>query len=727
VQPSNNLAARAGRWSAKHRKTAIIGWLTFVILAFMIGGSMGTKELDASKSGVGESGRASEIVAEAFPDEKSSEQVLIQSKTSTARSPQFKLAVSDVKERLVDTKGVEEVESGEVSADGQSQLVTYELPGDAAEATDAVEAPIASIAAAAKAHPELRIEAAGAATVQKAVVEADNKDFAKAEVSSLPITLIVLVIAFGALVAAGIPLLLAVTGVLGTMGLVALVSQLTPVAGGIKNLVLLVGLAVGVDYSLFYLRRAREARAAGHGVNASVEAAAATSGRAVLVSGLTVMVSMAGMYFAGVPMFESFATGTIIVVAVSVIGSLTVLPALMSALGDKVEKGRIPFLGRLKSRVAAYGIWSRIIDRVLRRPVVSVVLAGGLLLALSFPVLGMHTALPGNESLSRDLPAVQTYDRIQAAFPSESSPVAVVVKADDVTVPKVTGAIADLGSRTAEQKELYTGKPEVEVSDDGTVATIMVPAAGDGTNELSNRALDEMRGEIVPQTLGQVSGVEAAVTGQNAGIRDFNASLKSHIPIVFAFVLIAAFLLLLVTFRSIVIPLKAIVLNLLSVGAAYGVLVLVFQKGWGEELLGFESTGAVTAWLPPFLFVILFGLSMDYHVFIISRIREAFDSGMSTEDAVSTGIKSTAGVVSSAAAIMVGVFAIFGTLHSIDMKQMGVGLAVAIAIDATLIRGVLLPASMKLLGDRNWWLPKKLNWLPKVAPEGSVEVAPTTA
>jgi uncharacterized membrane protein YdfJ with MMPL/SSD domain len=727
VQTSNNIAARAGRWSAKHRKAAIIGWLTFVIAAFMIGSSLGTKELDNSHSGVGDSGRASQIVADAFPDESSSEQVLVQSSTTTARAPQFRSAVSDVVNRLEATKGVEEVDRGDVSADGRSQLVTYELPGDAAAAAEAIDAPLASISAAAKAHPELRVEAAGDATVQKGVSDADNKDFAKAEVSSLPITLLVLVVAFGALIAAGIPLLLAVTGVLGTLGLVGIVSQLTPVAGGIQNVILLIGLAVGVDYSLFYLRRAREARAAGLGVNASVEAAAATSGRAVLVSGLTVMVSMAGMYFAGVPMFESFATGTIIVVAVSVIGSLTVLPALLSSLGDRVEKGRIPFLGRLKSRVARYGIWSRITDRVLRRPVVSVALAGGLLVALSLPVLGMHTTLPGSESFSRDIPAVQTYDRVQAAFPSESSPLAIVVKADDVTSPRVAGAVHELEAAAAKQKDLFTGDATIEVSDDKTVETIMIPSAGNGTDAASNRALDEMRGRLVPQTVGSVAGVEAVVTGNSAGVRDFNDSLKSHIGIVFAFVLLAAFLLLLVTFRSIVIPLKAIVLNLLSVGAAYGVLVLVFQKGWGEGLLGFESNGAVTAWLPPFLFVILFGLSMDYHVFIISRIRELFDGGMSTEDAVSKGIKSTAGVVSSAAAIMVGVFAIFGTLHSIDMKQMGVGLAAAIAIDATLIRGVLLPASMKLLGDWNWWLPRKLSWLPKVAPEAGVEVVPANA
>jgi RND superfamily putative drug exporter len=402
-----------------------------------------------------------------------------------------------------------------------------------------------------------------------------------------------------------------------------------------------------------------------------------------------------------------------------------VLPAVLSKLGDRVEKGRIPFHGRLKRRTAEIGIWSRITDRVLRRPALSVALAGGLLVALALPTLGMHTALPGTESMSRDIPVVQTWDRVQAAFPEESIPVIAVVKADDVTAAPVKNAIAELESRTAARKDLYEGAATVEISDNREVATIMVPAAGNGTDAASDRALDEMRNEIAPQTVGQVSGVETAITGETAAIQDFNGSLKSHLPYVFAFVLTMAFLLLLVTFRSIVIPLKAIVLNMLSVGAAYGILVMVFQKGWGEGLLGFESNGAITAWLPPFLFVILFGLSMDYHVFILSRIREAYDRGMSTDDAISHGIKSTAGVVTSAAVVMVGVFALFGTMSSLDMKQMGIGLAAAVLIDATLIRGVLLPASMKLLGERNWWLPSRLGWLPELKVEG--EVAPARA
>jgi RND superfamily putative drug exporter len=734
LNTKGNIAARAGRWSVQHRKQAVFGWLAFVLIAMFVGSAMGSKEQDDADQGVGESGRAAQIVAAGFPEdeEKVDENVLIQSTSGTVSDPEYRAAVAGVVARLKATEHVQNVESpygsndpGVISADRRSALVQYELAGDEEQIADRIDAPTSAVEDEAKSHPGLRIEPYGDASIQQAVTDTEAEDFQKAELTSLPLTLFILVLAFGALVAAGIPMLLAITGVLATTGLAQIVSHIQPVAGGVDSLILLIGLAVGVDYALFYLRRSREFRAAGYDVDASVEAAAATSGRAVLVSGLTVMVSMAGMYLAGIPMFVSFATATIIVVAMSVVAAVTVLPAVLSMLGDRVEKGRIPFHGRLKRRTAEFGVWSRITDRVLRRPKLAVALTAGLLVVLALPTLGMHTALSGTESMSRDIDVVQTWDRAQAAFPEESVPVIVVVRADDVTTAEARNALGKLESAAATRKDLYEGAATVEVSDDKHVATAMFPAAGNGTDARSDRALDHMRDTLVPETVGRIDGAETAVTGETAAIRDFNGSLKSHLPLVFAFVLSMAFLLLLVTFRSLVIPIKAIVLNLLSVGAAYGLLVTVFQKGWGESLLGFESNGAVTAWLPPFLFVILFGLSMDYHVFILSRIREAFDSGMSTDEAVSHGIKSTAGVVTSAAVVMVGVFAIFGTMSSIDMKQMGVGLSFAVLLDATLIRGILLPASMKLLGDWNWWLPKRLDWIPELEHEG--EVAPAQA
>ena len=483
------------------------------------------------------------------------------------------------------------------------------------------------------------------------------------------------------------------------------------------HVVLLVGMAVGVDYSLFYVKRAREEREAGRETDAAIEAAAATSGRAVVISGFTVMVAMAGMYLGGISNFASFATGTILVVAVAVIGSLTVLPAVLSKLGDKVNRGRVPFLGR-RRRSGGVGIWSRILDRVLRRPLLSAIVSAGVLVALTVPVLGMETSLGGTDENSRDLKVMQTYDRVQAAFPSEGSAEIVVIKADDATSTEVASGIKALESDVTARPALFEGKPSVELSPDKTVAVVTVPTTGNGTDDLSNRAVDALRDDIVPGTVGKLDGVQAYTTGEASATGDFNDAMIGHLPLVFAFVLSAAFLLLLVTFRSIVIPLKAIVLNMLSVGSAYGLMTLVFQHGLGESLgLG---TGPIAAWLPLFLFVILFGLSMDYHVFILTRIREAFDRGMSTEDAVAHGIKSTAGTVTSAAIVMVAVFSMFAMSSELQMQQLGIGLAAAVLIDATIIRGMLLPATMKLLGDWNWYLPRKLGWLPQVTVEPEV-------
>jgi uncharacterized membrane protein YdfJ with MMPL/SSD domain len=372
--------------------------------------------------------------------------------------------------------------------------------------------------------------------------------------------------------------------------------------------------------------------------------------------------------------------------------------------------------------MASFGLWSRVVDGVLRRPLLWAGVSVALLLALAAPALHMTTGTPGVDTLPQGLAVVQKLEHLKAAFPSETSSRSVVIKGSDVTAPAVRRGIERLERATQRNATLFPGDGpfEQDVNPAKTVNILSMQVAGDGIDEQSSQALDALRDELVPATLGKVDGVEAYSTGGTAVDRDFNESMISHLPVVFAFVLIAAFLLLLVTFRSIVVPIKAIVLNLLSVGAAYGALVLVFQHGWFNGLLGVGATGPIVSWLPLFQFVILFGLSMDYHVFVLTRVRELYDRGMSTEDAVSTAIKSTAGVVTSAAVVMVCVFAVFGTLSWMMFKQMGVGLAFAILLDATLVRGVLLPATMKLLGDRNWWLPSALDFLPQVRHEGEV-------
>ena len=717
-----SLAARAGRWSAQHRKKAIWGWLAFALIAFMIGGAIGTKTQTNAQSGVGESGRAARTVDNAFPKHQV-EEILVQSNSATASDRSFRAVVGDVQRRLAAVPYTNAFESpykpanaGQISADGHSALLRFEIAGDQDQASNRVGATLKATAAAQAANPNFTVEQVGDASINKQLNDSINKDFSRAFVTSLPITLAILLIAFGALVAASLPILLAMTAVLATIGLVAVTSQFAPVDSSINEVILLIGLAVGVDYSMFYLRREREERASGRSPEASLEAAAATSGRAVLVSGLTVMVAMAGMYLGGASTFTSFATGTIIVVAVAVAGSLTVLPALLAWLGDRVEKGRVPFIKKMRWNATESGIWARILTPVLRRPLFSAIAATSLLIVLAIPAFSIHTASPGTDTLPQNLSVVKTYNKVQKVFPGGPIPAIVAVSAANVTSPQVAGAISDLRKQAAANPS-FKQPITTTINPDRTVAEIDIPLAGDGSDSQSKAALAQLRNDLVPSTIGQVESATADVGGFTASSQDFNDTMKSHLPLVFGFVLIAAFLLLLVTFRSIVIPIKAIVLNLLSVGAAYGVLVWIFQDGHLQSLLGFHSNGAIVPWMPLFLFVVLFGLSMDYHVFILTRIREAFDHGRSTEDAVTHGIKTTAGVVTSAAAVMISVFAIFATLSLLIFKQLGIGLAVAVLIDATLIRGVLLPATMKLLGDWNWYLPRWLEWLPRVTAE----------
>ncbi len=732
---STSLAARAGRWSTRHRRLAIAGWLAFVVLAVVAGGMVSTVHPSNDSSQHGDSARADRLLDGAYPD-RADERILVEGHQGlTAKDPRFRAAVADVAAAVAKQRGVADVETpyqagneGLIAKRGDAALVTFKINGDENLAEQRVAPVEDAVKTAAARHPEVRVGQFGDASANRALSKAFSDDFAKAGMLSIPVTLIILVLAFGALVTAGVPLLLGLTAVLATIGLLGPVSHLFALDEFINEVVLLVGLAVGVDYTLFYLRREREEQARGATPKDAVAIAAATSGRAVLISGVTVMVAMAGMLMAGDSTFTALGIGAILVVAVAMVGSVTVVPALLSGSGKWLERGRLPFVGKRMATArranAATGsrAWGFVLDRVLARPLLAVVLSAGALLVMALPVLHLHTANSGVEAIPRSLSIMKTYDRMQAAFPGGEIPATVVLKAENVRSPQVVDAVAQL-KRDALATGAVKAPIDTTVAPDGHVLSIDLPIVGSGTDDTSNKALAVLRDDVVPR-FAQRAGTDAYVTGMTAGSKDFNDLMKSRWPIVFGFVLSLAFVLLLVTFRSIIIPIKAIVLNLLSVGAAYGVLTWVFQDGHGEKLLGFHSTGSITSWLPMFLFVILFGLSMDYHVFILSRIREAFDRGMSTEDAVAHGIRTTASTVTSAALVMVAVFAIFATLSYLDFKMMGVGLATAILLDATLVRAVLLPATMKLLGDWNWYLPKRLDWLPRLDHGGEVVPEP---
>ena len=733
LKKSNNIAARMGRWSASHWKTAVFGWLAFVVASVAIGMAVGQKNIAQDDYNVGESKRADHILRDAgFQSDPQTEIVLIQSKKLTVADAAFRATVADVVDAVKPFHAIKNLRSplepsnaDQISADGRTVMVQFDMKGDDAFAKAHIDPIVAATEKVAKAHPDFYVGEAGSISSSKALDKMFKQQLAQAGERSVPLTLLILLLVFGAVVAAGVPLLLALSAVVATIGLVALPSHIVPMDESVSAVLLLVGLAVGVDYSLFYLKREREERAAGRSHRAALEAAAATSGRSVLISGVTVMIAMAGMLLSGDKTYFSFGIATMMVVGVAMLGSLTVLPALLSKLGDRIEKGRIPFVHRLRRSSGDNRFWSAILTPALRHPLVSAIAATAVLLVMAVPALSLHTAQTGLDGLPKDAPTVPTISKIQETFPGGADPAIVAIKAD-ADSPVTTRAIAEL-KRQALASGQMSGPIAVDVNAAHTAVRVTIPLQGTGTDAASNAALDTLRNEILPATVGQVPGASYGVTGGTAASADANALLKHSAPLVFGFVLTFAFVLLLISFRSIVIAIKAIVLNLLSVAAAYGVLVATFQYGWGENILNFQSNGGVAFWLPIFMFVILFGLSMDYHVFILSRIREAYDRGLETGDAVAHGIKTTAGVVTSAAVVMVGVFLIFATLPIIDMKEMGIGLAAAVLIDATIVRAVLLPASMKLLGDWNWYLPRWLDWLPRLEHDPQPQSAPVPA
>jgi RND superfamily putative drug exporter len=724
------LVERIAGWSARHRKTAVFGWLALVAIIFLGGQALGTKSLPAYNAG--QAGQAEQALHRLGVVAPAVEDVLIQARSpghTFAADPAMRQAARQVTSALAGLpRAASQIRSplgagnhALVSADGRSALVTFRVPGPAADQTTAVAPALRAVAAVQAKYPGLRIAEGGDASYGRAINSVLGSGFRKAEATSVPVTLVLLLLVFGALIAAGIPLLLAATSVMTALSLLTVASRWLPVGSSTSEVVLIIGMAVGIDYSLFYLRREREERAAGHGTREALRIAAATSGRAIMVSGLTVMIALAGLFLTGYDVFTGIALGTIAVVGVAVLGSLTVLPALLSWLGPRADRGRIPVLGRRRTAARPSRVWGALVRRVVRRPAVWGGAATVALLALAAPALGMRLGSP-TVDLPASSPVLQTIDRVSQAFPQTPSPAQVVVTGRDVAGPGMRDAIVALQARAAADgphgaiREPITATPIAG----GRGLIIDVPLAGNGGNAVSNDALLTLRNQILPATLGHVGGISYAVTGNTAQSHDNAAAMHSATPLVVAFVVVLAFLLLLAAFRSVAIPLVSIALNLLSVGAGYGLITLIFQDGRLQGVLGYTSFGAIIGWIPLFMFVLLFGLSMDYHVFILSRIRELRSRGASTTDALVGGISGSAGVVTSAAVIMVAVFSILATLPLVDTKTLGVGLAAAVLIDATVVRGILLPAAMAVLGERCWSLPRWLSWLPgRRLPAGS--------
>ncbi len=739
--PRGPAVQRIAGWSARHSKAAVIGWFGLVGAAFLAGQLLGTSSVPQYDPG--QAGHGEQILHELNVTTPPAESVLIQpagpgTGLTFANDVQMQRAAQQVAAALRSlpraaedvssprppqatsqvlgdsapgvSSGTGDASGGLVSANGASALVTFRVAGPHADADATVASDQAAVARVQAAYPDLIVAEAGDASTDAAGNALLASDFHTAAITSIPITLILLLVVFGALIAAGIPVLLAGSAVAATISLLAIPSRWLPIGSGTAEVVLILGMAVGVDYSLFYLRREREERAAGRPPGEALQIAAATSGRAIVISGLTVMISLAGLLLSGIDLFTGMAAGTILVVGVAVAGSVTVLPALLALLGDWADRGRIPLFGRRRTAARPSRLWAALVRRVVRHPLAWGGAAAIAMLALAAPALGMRIGNPPID-LPESLPVVQTLDKISAAFPDQPAPAQVVVTGSDLAGDGVQRAIVALQDRASASGPIR-GPVTASPVAGGRALIVNVPLAGDGSDSVSNSALVTLRSQVLPETLGRVSGVSFVVTGSTAVNHDWSAVVRARTPIVLSVVAGLGFLVLMFSFRSVLLPLVSIGLNLLSVSAAYGLITLIFQDGHLQGLLGYTGYGAIPQWVPLFMFVFLFGLSMDYHVFILSRIRERRAGGASTPDAVTAGIAASAGVVTSAAVIMVAVFSVFATLSFVDVKTLGVGLAFAVLIDATVVRGILVPAAMTLLGERCWYLPGWLDWLP---------------
>ncbi|MEO7663838.1 MAG: MMPL family transporter, partial [Candidatus Limnocylindrales bacterium] len=637
--------------------------------------------------------------------------------------------------------------AGLVSSDGSTVRIVGQVPGER-PAVERLLVPVRPIVDDVRAaNPDLAVHIVSSTFINDDINELISRDLDSSLRLTIPLTFLILLVAFGAIVASVIPLVLAITSLLAAFGILGLYSQaVSAVSPYASQLVVLIGLAVAVDYSLFMLTRFRTERRHGRSKLAAIDVASNTAGRAVFFSGVAVVISLAGLFTLGIALFSSMAVGTIGVVLVSVIGSLTFLPATLAITGDRVNLGRpatwLPALARrlpiqpirawgvsaiawLEARAArpeGSGFWGHLVTAVMARPVALTVLAAGLLLVLAWPVTRLHTGVTDITGFPASIDGVAGIRLINEKWPQGTDLTldVVVTHAGD---PATQAAIGTFRDRALTLPGL-SGPVIVRPARDPSVVMLSFPMSG-GQNDRANRdTVRTVRSSTVPAAFGSLADVRVYVSGHAAYSLDVTDIYASGTPRIFLFVLGLSFLLMLVAFRSIVIPVKAILLNLLSTAAAFGILVLVFQEGWFAGALGITAGGVIESWVPVFIFTILFGLSMDYHLFILTRIKEARDRGLDSRSAVAQGIAVTSGTITSAASIMVVVFAVFVTLKFVFIQQLGLGLAVAVFIDATLIRSVLLPASMTLLGEWNWWLPGMLRWLPQVTIEGHVDDVP---
>ncbi|MFD5446816.1 MMPL family transporter [Streptomyces sp. NPDC127100] len=706
-----SFSVRMARWSARHPWRAIAGWLVFVALCLGAGSAVGTNSAKTADYRVGEAGRAEALAAEGHLERRSAEQVLISARSGALDRRTAEAAAADLTARMKRLPDVAGVADPLLSGDRTVLMVEVALKGEERDAKDKVDALVEQTAAVQRDHPGLLLQETGSPSISKGVDQQRGDDLALSEAITLPVTLVTLLVVFGSVTMAGVPLLLALSSIAAAIGLSMAASHLSPDAGVGTNVILMIGLAVGVDYTLFYLKREREERARSGGRLGSaalVELAAATSGRAVVVSGLAVVASTATLYLASDVIFSSLATGTIIVVLVAVASSLTALPALLVKLGQRAERRELRRArgGKPARRVRGRGgdgrVWAALLRPAARHPLATLCCSVLGLLALVAPLAGLRITEMSRDTHSRDNPAMRVYDRLNEAFPEQRVTHQVVVRADAPHAAEVASALREVARRAGDDA-LFTGASRIRTSADHRTSVLELKVPYLGNSDQAYDSLDRLRDDYLPATVGRIDGAEFGVSGDVARYTDYPAHQNGKLPLVLGALLLVTFAMTVYAFRSVVLGLIGVALNLLSAAAALGLLVLVFQGTWAEGLLDFDSTGSIGSRVPLFLFVILFGLSMDYQVFVVSRIREAVLAGVPTRQAVLDGIRSSASVVTSAAVVMTTVFASFVFLHIIEMKQIGFVLAAAVLIDAVVVRVLVLPSAMLLLGEASWW------------------------
>jgi RND superfamily putative drug exporter len=755
---------RVATWSARHRWLVFVLWFAATlgtVGASIAAGGIRTIDVDEDPNGPRlESEVAYEVLGAGEPVAPAERLVVvIAGAAGAALDPAFQASVhqlvADLTAATATVDGAEaptfdsvvdpftlpaEQAAGVISPDGSTVQVVGNIPGEA-RIVEQKLVPVPAIIDAARARmPGSEIHVISSTFLNRDfnLLIADELDGSLR--LTIPLTFAILLVAFGAIVAALVPLVLAATSLAAGYGLLGLYSQAVgPVSANAAQLLILMGLAVAVDYSLFMVTRFRSERRRGASVQDAIETSSSTAGRAVFFSGIAVVISLGGLLTLGISLFTSMAVGTMGVVLVSVIGSLTFLPATLAIVGDRVNLGRpITWIPRLvgarvvldrierrASRPPGSGFWAGLVNGVMKRPVILTVLSGALLLAIASPALRLRTGTTDITALPSTIDGIAGIKLINEKFPFGQD-IRMDIVVTDPTRPEVASAIEALVSRVNELDGTGEGRL-VRAAADGHAALLSFPMTGNRNDEANRALVRTVRSSVVPEVFAGpgLADVHAYVSGQAARTLDIVGIYTDATPRIFAFVLGLSFVLMLVAFRSIVIPIKAILLNLLSTAAAFGVMVLVFHEGWFADVLGISPGGVIESWVPIFIFTILFGLSMDYHLFILTRIKEARDRGLDSRAAVARGISVTSGTITSAASIMVVVFAVFVTFKFVFIQQLGLGLAVAVFIDATLIRSVLLPATMTLLGDWNWWLPRWMGWLPHLtieAPSGEPEV-----